>query len=97
MVEAQLYFGLTTEPAFEGFLNTEVTPRFPAGLTVVDGAGRWRDPAGRLTQERSKLVIIVAEPGPATLNRLQAIREAYKVQFHQQSVGLVTESVCADF
>jgi hypothetical protein len=96
-MEAQLYFGVTGAAGFAEFLDREVTPRFPAGLTVLDAAGRWRDPAGRLTHESSKLVLIVTEPGAATLARLQAIRDAYKAQFQQQSVGLVLESVCADF
>lgn len=95
--EAQLFFGLTDEAVFTAFLDNQVTPRFPAGLTVLDAAGRWRNPAGQLTQERTKLVIIVAPPGPATELGLEAIRRAYIAQFHQQSVGLVTRFVCADF
>ena len=97
MVEAQLFFGSADDAAFNAFLDREVTPRFPAGLTVLDGAGRWQDPAGRLTQERSKLVAIITQPGADTLGRLQAVREAYKVQFRQQSVGLALSRVCADF
>lgn len=97
MVEAQLYFGSVGDAAFGAFLDSEVTPRFPAGLTVLDGAGRWRTPAGRLTQEPAKLVLIVTDAGGATMTRLQAIRSAYKAQFQQQSVGLVLEPVCADF
>ncbi len=97
MIEAQLYFGSVGDMAFASFLDRDVTPRFPDGLTVLDGAGRWRTPAGALTQERSKLVLIVAPGGPATVARLQEIRLAYKMQFHQQSVGLVMEPVCADF
>jgi hypothetical protein len=96
-LEAQLYFGFIGEAAFTDFLDREVTPRFPDGLTVLDAAGRWRAPSGRMTRERSKLVIIVAAAGTRTLDQLQAIRTAYKGQFSQQSVGLVLEPVCADF
>ncbi len=97
MIEAQLYFGLTDKAGFVDFLDREVTPRFPEGLTVVEAAGRWRAPTGQLTQERSKLVIIVAASGNTTLDRLQAIRTAYKARFSQQSVGLVMEPVCGNF
>ena len=97
MLDAQLYFGFTDEAAFTRFLDTSVTPRFPAGLTVLAAAGRWRTPEGRLTQEPSRLVLIVAEPGPDTLARLQAIRTDYRATFHQQSVGLALNRVCADF
>ena len=97
MLQAQLLFGLTDDAAFTRFLDTDLTPRFPAGLTVFDSAGRWRTPAGRLLQQRSKVVLIVAERGEQTLDRLQAIRRAYRAAFAQDSVGLVLDPVCADF
>ncbi len=97
MLEAQLFFGAVDDPAFTRFLDTTVTPAFPAGLTILDAAGRWRDPQGHLTQEHAKLVVIITQPGPKALARLQAIRTAYRTQFTQQSVGMVLQHVCADF
>lgn len=97
MVEAKLFFGLTDEAAFVRFLDANVTPRFPDGLTVLSGAGRWRAPDGRMTQEASRLVLIVAARGTETMVRLQAIRTAYKAAFRQQSVGLTLSTTCADF
>lgn len=94
MLSAQLLFGAT--PGFEDFLDRSVTPRFPAGLTVLDGAGRWRAPDGRMTQEPSKLVLIVT-PDRDALAKLQAIRDEFKARFRQQSVGLVLARACADF
>lgn len=102
-LSAQLLFGLSrpsapvSVAAFDAFLDASVTPRFPAGLTVLDAAGRWRSPGGQLTQEASKLVLIVTEPGADTLAGLQAIRSEYKQQFQQQSVGMVLSRSCADF
>ena len=97
MLEAQLFFGVPDEAGFERFLDTDVTPRFPDGLTVLDAAGRWRAPDGRMTRERSKLVLIVAAAGPDTAARLDAVRRAYEAQFRQRSVGLVTQGACGDF
>ena len=97
MLEAQLFFGVPSEAGFQRFLDTDVTPRFPDGLTAIDAQGRWRAPDGRLTEERSKLVVIVAPAGAATAARLEAVRDAYKMQFSQQSVGMVTRPVCTDF
>ena len=97
MLEAQLFFGVPDEAGFARFLDREVTPRFPGGLTVLDAAGRWRAPDGRLTQERSKVVVIVVPPGPGIAAKVNAVRDVYKAQFSQQSVGLVTQRVCADF
>jgi hypothetical protein len=86
------------DPAWTQFLAREITPRFPDGLTVVDAAGQWRDPAGgRLVRERSRLVIIVAAVDPPADDRIAAIVAAYKQRFHQKSVGVVTSEVCAAF
>ena len=84
--------------AWARFLAREITPRFPDGLTVLDAAGQWRDPAsGRLARERSRLVIIVTAASPSTDGRIAAIIAAYKQRFHQKSVGVVTSDVCAAF
>ena len=86
------------DAAWARFLTREITPRFPDGLTVLDAAGQWRDPAsGRLARERSKLVIIVTATDPPVDGRIAAIVAAYKQQFRQKSVGVVTSDVCAAF
>src|SRR4051812_46014701 len=48
-VRSDLYFGMRkrdgtiiSEADWTDFLNTSVTPRFPDGLTVVQGQGRYR-------------------------------------------------------
>src|ERR1700720_3080757 len=50
-VDTQLYFWLgpagapekgVSEAAWRSFLDAEVTPRFPAGLSVVDVYGQWQ-------------------------------------------------------
>ncbi len=103
MLAAELLFGLSRPGGaidaaeFTDFLDRSVTPRFPAGLTVLDGAGRWRAPDGRMSQERSKLLLIVTERGAETRSRLEAVREEYRARFQQQSVGMVLTRVCAAF
>ncbi|HEY0437853.1 MAG TPA: DUF3574 domain-containing protein, partial [Phenylobacterium sp.] len=46
---AQLFFGRNiagqpevSEADFRKFVDEELTPRFPDGLTVLDGGGQWR-------------------------------------------------------
>lgn len=86
-----------SEQAWQRFLAREITPRFPDGLTVTDASGQWRDPAsGRIVREPSKLVIIVL-PGNDDEARLDAVVDAYKRQFRQQSVALVVEPACVSF
>jgi Protein of unknown function (DUF3574) len=103
MVVADLMFGRNiggrlgvTERRWSHFLASEITPRFPDGLTVVDASGQWRDTEkNRVVRERSKLVTIVM-PADAQ-EKLDAIVDAYKRRFRQQSVGVVIRSACVSF
>jgi len=102
-LQVDLYFGLVTkgreigEAAWAAFLGEEVTPRFPDGLSVIDVAGQYRTPAGRITRERSKLLIVVVLDAPAHLLKVQAIVDAYKRKFDQLSVLRVERAICAAF
>jgi hypothetical protein len=103
MVVADLLFGRNiggrlgvTEKRWSQFLASEITPRFPDGLTVVDAAGQWRDAEkNRVVRERSKLVTIIM-PADAQ-EKLDAIVDAYKRRFRQQSVGVVIRPACVSF
>jgi Protein of unknown function (DUF3574) len=105
MQQIELMFGRNTggrlgvgDAAWARFLAQEITPRFPDGLTVIDAAGQWRNPAGgSLARERSKLVIIVTADDAAASERIASIVAAYQRRFHQKSVGVVTSPVCAAF
>jgi hypothetical protein len=104
MLTAELYFGRTAggatvdAAAWRNFLAEAVTPRFPAGFTVLDGYGQWRGQAsGQITSEPSTLVIVLAAPGSATLAALEAIRADYRRRFAQESVGLALTESCVSF
>jgi hypothetical protein len=105
MISAMLYFGRGTpgrggisDASWQQFLRDEVTPRFPDGLTVIDAHGQWRDQAtGVIGRENSEVLNIVAPGGEATLGKFDAIAEAYKREFHQQSVGVSLQPACAAF
>lgn len=80
------------------FLDREITPRFPEGLTVIEARGQWRDPArGTIVHEPSKRVEIVLPGRADDQDRLAAIAQAYKSRFHQQSVAIVIRSACVSF
>src|SRR5262245_66577542 len=72
---AELSFGrrivghiAVSETQWLQFIDNEITPRFPEGLTVFDAAGQWRDPATKkIVREFSKIVLIVL-PGNAEDN-----------------------------
>src|SRR5262245_20183101 len=93
VLQVDLYFGRTTDKGREiteeewaGFLAEEVTPRFPAGLSVLDVAGQYREPSGRIERERSKLLVVVVFDPPSHGPKVQAIVDAYKRQYGQHTV-----------
>lgn len=103
MQQVELLFGRNlrgrlgvTDQLWSRFLAEVITPRFPDGLTVLDGAGQWKSGA-RIAHERSKLVMILTPAAPDLHQRLEAIVAAYKLRFRQQAVGVVMRSVCAGF
>lgn len=103
-VEYQLFFGRSTPDGREvsdeqwaAFLAEVVTPRFPAGLTVLDGAGQWRDDSGTVQRERSKVLWILAAPGEETLRLIDEISEEYERRYNQDSVLRIHGAACASF
>ena len=97
---AQLFFGRNigselgvSEADFEAFLDAEVTPRFPDGLTQVPASGRWRGGDGAVQREPSFLVVIAAE-GALNRRALDEVRAAYRRTFSQEAVLQVTTPAC---
>ncbi|WP_240162082.1 DUF3574 domain-containing protein [Gluconacetobacter azotocaptans] len=105
-LELSLLFGLTrpdgspvTDAQWDGFMRQEITPRFPDGLTVFRTLGQWRDREnGRIVAEPSRIVWIAAAHDTPDLHaRVKAIRDRYRRDFQQQSVGLTIRSGCQAF
>ena len=98
-LRAELYLGGDVNDAdWRGFLDSDVTPRFPDGLTVLAADGQWRAPGtSRVIREHSRVLLIVIPRSPAASTALDAVAEAYKRRFAQQSVGIVTTASCAAF
>jgi len=101
---AQLFFGRSisftgqvSDADWRAFLDAEVSPRFPDGLSVSDVYGQWKSPAGDFVREDSKALFIVLAGRPDEQQRLDLIRDAYKRRFHQQSVLLVEQKACVAF
>lgn len=93
MARLELVFGLSRknapdidEEAWAGFLAEIVTPRFPDGLTVIEGRGQWRGASGEIRGEKVKILLIWHVPDATSEARIEAIRAAYKARFAQESV-----------
>lgn len=105
MRRTELYFGLAIpgggmvgDGEWSAFLNAEVTPRFPDGMTVDETSGQWRDAAtGKTVREHSRVVMVLYLPSPEAEAAIEAIRAAYKTRFRQDSVLRLDETDCVAF
>jgi hypothetical protein len=75
------------------FLNEEITPVFPAGLTVIEAHGQYRTLAGELQREQTRIVILVHADAPALEKAIETIIASYKKQFQQEAVLWTTTPV----
>jgi Protein of unknown function (DUF3574). len=91
----ELYFGrskpdgsMVNDEDWNRFLNDVVTPRFPDGFTVLDGTGQYRDKAGRIIKEPSKVLIFLysRKNRKTSSARIDEIRAEYVKLFSQESV-----------
>ena len=101
---AQIFFGRdmpgakqVSNDAFRKFVDEELTPRFPHGLTILDGGGQWRGAENRLIREASKVVMIVLPKDEGAMGRIADVQAAYKIRFSQESVLTVTQPACVSF
>lgn len=107
-IRTELFFGLSrpdgatiSDSEWESFLDAEVTPRFPDGLTVLSGAGQWQDENDTIVEESSKLLILLypREAIPESHKEIEEIRAAYEERFQQESVLRADDDrpVCTSF
>jgi hypothetical protein len=102
---AQLFFGRDiagrgpiTDAEWNDFVARTITPQFPDGFTVIEGAGQYYDQAsGKLIQEPSKILLVAADPDSDLRTRIGSVIAAYRRQFQQRSVGVITSEACAAF
>jgi uncharacterized lipoprotein YmbA len=105
-IRSELYFAVGNEDGsdtvdegkWRDFLDREVTPRFPDGLTVLDGYGQWRfKDQGRLVRQRCKVLVVLHEDGASRRNDIEAIRLAWKRASGHESVLWARQAVEVSF
>ncbi len=106
-VDTRLYFGLgpadhpeqgISESRWREFLDREVTPRFPRGLSVADVYGQWQGKSQSAPERlRSKVLIIDYPDTQENRDKVDAIRAAWKSSTGDQSVLRVTEPADVSF
>jgi Protein of unknown function (DUF3574) len=91
----ELFFGTAkpdgtavTDAEFDTFLNEQITPRFPDGLTLVTALGQFRGESGLIVKEKSFLLILLypVETARQSGRRIEVIRQLYREMFQQESV-----------
>ena len=104
MTEADLYFGrnigdtsAVSDDDWQRFVDQEITPRFPDGLTVEEATGQWKGADGAIVHEASKRLIVILSGAPGEADKLGSIRTAYKRRFHQDAVLLLETKSCGSF
>jgi hypothetical protein len=103
---SELYFavgnedgsGVIDDARWRAFLDGEVTPRFPDGLTVLDGYGQWRfHDGGRLVRQRCKVLVVLHEDTADRVDDIEAIRRAWKQATGHESVLWAKQAVDVSF
>ena len=111
-VRSELYFGVGEESGpsdrpqtgrigeaqWRAFLDKEVTPRFPDGLTVFDAYGQWLFRGAREPNRLgTKVLVILHEDTPQRRADIEAIRLAWKQATGHQSVLWARQRVEVSF
>jgi hypothetical protein len=90
--------GQVSDRQFRHFLATEVTPRFPNGLTVYDTKTLSLDRHRDLTQESANVVSLVFEDTVENEAQLEQLIDVYQDQFQEESVlEVVNEEIKVGF
>ena len=104
MVRDVLYFGrnrpaggFVSDAEWQEFLDQVVTPRFPAGLTVVNANGQWRGQNGALEHERAEILTLFHAGDESARRAVAEMIAEYKRRFTQEAVLRDRTPTCASF
>jgi Protein of unknown function (DUF3574) len=105
LIQVDLFFGRNignvesvSQEQFQAFVDREITPRFPLGLTNLDAKGQFLSGNGQLIREPSETVSLIIEDTQANETAIDEIVAAYIKQFQQESVLIaVNEDITVAF
>lgn len=104
MVREEIFFGRglpdrteISDSAWAQFLADEVTPRFPQGITVLEGRGQWRGQDGVIVRERTWILVLYHEPSEAHTRAVTGLVTAYARRFQQEAVLRDRTGSCVTF
>ncbi len=101
---AELFFGQSmpegksiSAAEWQRFVDEQLTPVFSEGLTILDAGGQYKNRAGVIAKEPTKLVIVVYKSTAEKEAAIRKLIDEYKRQFRQESVLWTSEKVDAKF
>ncbi|WP_181357778.1 DUF3574 domain-containing protein [Stenomitos frigidus] len=105
LIQVDLSFGRNignvegvSQKQFQAFVDREITPRFPLGLTNFDAKGQFLSGNGQLIREPSETISLIIEDTQANETAIDEIVAAYIKQFQQESVLIaVNEDITVAF
>ncbi len=96
----EIYFGRNisagaeiSEQQFAEFLSNQVTPAFPAGMTVYDAYGQMQHSNGEIVKQKTKVVVLVHRNSQTENDAINKIIAAYRSKFGNPQVMLLTKQV----
>lgn len=102
-MRTELFFGLNrpggtvSAEEFQRFVDDQVTPSFPDGLTLLEGRGQFRGSSGVVEREGARVLVLLYPYRRESSRAVDAIRVAYRAAFEQESVLRVDEASCVSF
>ena len=104
LVRDVLYFGrnrpdggTVSDPEWQAFLDEVVTPRFPAGLTVVEAMGQWKGQSGQVERERAEVVTVLHAGDVPARRAIAEVAAEFQRRFQQEAVLRERTRACAHF
>lgn len=103
VVADTLYFGtnkpggIVSDAEWQAFLATDVTPRFPQGITSWQASGQWRSATGALEHESSHVLQLVHPDTADTERAVREVMDLYRKRFEQEAVLRVRLPACTSF
>ena len=96
----EIYFGRNiptggeiSEQQFAEFLSYEVTPLFPAGMTVYDAYGQMQSSNREIVKQKTKVVVLVHKNSKTDDDAINKIIAAYRSKFGNPQIMLLTKQV----
>jgi hypothetical protein len=100
----ELYYGMArpdgsvvSQQDWQAFVDEQITPRFPAGLSIFEVQGQWRMNDGEIVREPSRVVLLLHEKDPQVEAQLDSLIDVYNDRFDQEAVMRLTSKTKVEF